>query len=78
MHALCCICWQVLQTFPSHDDWTEEETSILLDAISKVGETWDVVAEMVKTKTMEQCVLQFARLPIADRYLEDVHPSHFG
>lgn len=76
--ADACICLQVLQTFPSHDDWTEEETSILLDAISKVGETWDVVAEMVKTKTMEQCVLQFARLPIADRYLEDVHPTHFG
>ena len=52
---------------PAYLDWTEEETSILLDAISKVGEEWDVVAQMVKTKTMEQCVLQFARLPIADR-----------
>ena len=56
--------WQVLQCFPTHDDWTEDETRDLLDAVCKAGEEWDVVAAMVRSKTMEQCVLQFARLPL--------------
>lgn len=47
----------------------------MLDALSRVGEEWDVVAQMVRTKSMEQCVLHFARLPIADRYLLDVNPG---
>jgi hypothetical protein len=59
---------------PTSDDWTEEEIRDLLEALMFVGEEWDVVAQTVKTKTMEQCVLQFARLPIADRYLQDFNP----
>lgn len=65
-----------LQQFPAYDDWTEEETCALLDAIRCVGEDWDMVAQIVKTRSMEQCVLHFARLPIADRYLNDVKPTH--
>jgi len=68
--------WQVLQCFPTHDDWTEDETRDLLDAVCRAGEEWDVVAAMVRTKTMEQCVLHFARLPIADRYLLDINPMY--
>jgi len=60
---------------PAYSDWTEEETTTLLEAIMKVGEEWDVVAHFVKTKTMEQCVLHFARMPIADRYLIDMNPT---
>ena len=67
---------KLVQTMPSHDDWTEEETRYLLDAILKVGENWDVVAQIVKTKSMEQCLLHFARLPIADRYVQDVMPLY--
>jgi len=63
------------QACATFDDWTEEETGNLLEALTCAGEEWDVVAQLVKTKTMQQCVLQFARLPIADRYLQDYNPS---
>eukprot|EP00960_Hanusia_phi_P073139 767948-Hanusia_phi.AAC.11 len=59
---------------PSFDDWTEEETNRLVDAIQRCGDDWDVVAQCVGGKTMQQCVLHFARLPIADRFIEDCYP----
>ena len=76
LHPCVQSIWQILQSFPNHDDWTEDETKDLLDALSRVGEEWDVVAQMVRTKSMQQCVLHFARLPIADRYLLDVNPVY--
>lgn len=67
--------WQVTPHMPCFDDWTEDETVRLLDAILLCGENWDVVAQYVGGKTMEQCVLHFARLPIADSYVEDAYPQ---
>jgi hypothetical protein len=81
MTGLICVCVHThthththTQVCPTSDDWTEEEIRDLIEALIFVGEEWDVVAQIVKTKTMEQCVLQFARLPIADRYLQDFSP----
>lgn len=55
----------------SPDWWTDQETLLLLEGLEKFGEDWKSVAEHVGSKTMEQCVLHFLRLPIEDPYLED-------
>ena len=34
---------------------------------------WNKVAEHVGTRTQDECILHFLRLPIEDPFLEDVH-----
>ncbi|GAM19479.1 hypothetical protein SAMD00019534_026540 [Acytostelium subglobosum LB1] len=53
------------------EEWTDQETLLLLEAIDIYGDSWADVAEHVATKTKEQCLLHFLRLPIEDNYLED-------
>lgn len=56
-------------------DWTDTEVLRLLEALEQYGEDWSRVAEHVSTKTKEQCILHFLRLPIEDRYLDEQVPS---
>jgi hypothetical protein len=63
----------VIPSLPNFDDWAEDETLKLLDALQRCGDEWDVVSQLVGTKNMEQCVRHFAALPIADQYLADAH-----
>lgn len=56
-------------------DWTEEETLMLLDALSTYGDNWDAVAQKVKNKTKEQCMLHFLQLPIEDQFLQAVNTT---
>jgi len=51
--------------------WTDQETLLLLEAIERYGDNWDAISNHVATKTKEQCILHFIRLPIEDPYLED-------
>jgi len=53
------------------DEWTDQETLLLLEALDIFADSWADVAEHVGSKTKEQCLLQFLRLPIEDPYLED-------
>lgn len=53
------------------EEWTAEETLLLLEAAERFGENWDRVASHVATKTKEQCIAQFLRLPIEEQFLED-------
>ncbi|EFA83436.1 myb domain-containing protein [Heterostelium album PN500] len=53
------------------EEWTDQETLLLLEAIDLYGDSWVDVSEHVATKTKEQCLLHFLRLPIEDSYLED-------
>ena len=39
---------------------------------------WNKVAEHVGTRTQDECILHFLRLPIEDPYLEDVQLGEFG
>jgi SWI/SNF related-matrix-associated actin-dependent regulator of chromatin subfamily C len=49
--------------------WTNEETLALLDAIKAYGDqSWDQVAEHVGSKSVQQCIAHFVRLPIEDPY----------
>ena len=52
------------------NDWTDQETLTLLEAIERHGEDWSSVASRVATKNAEQCVRRFARLPVEDAFLE--------
>eukprot|EP01133_Synstelium_polycarpum_P017530 gene17530-20919_t len=53
------------------EEWTDQETLLLLEGIDIFGDSWLDVAEHVGTKSKEQCLLHFLRLPIEDSYLED-------
>merc|ERR1719341_1107277 len=52
-------------------EWTEQETLLLLEALEMYKDDWNKVCEHVGTRTQDECILQFLRLPIEDPYLED-------
>lgn len=51
--------------------WSEVEQLLLLEGLEKFGDDWNKVAEHVQTKSNEQCVLKFLRMPIEDSFLGD-------
>jgi hypothetical protein len=50
-------------------DWSDEETLRLLEGVSKFKDNWTQVAQFVRTRSKEECVLHFAQLPIEDNFL---------
>ena len=52
------------------DIWTNEETLKLLKAIETNSDNWDAISKEVGTKTKEQCILHFIRMPIEDHHIE--------
>lgn len=59
-----------LQDKASSADWTDQETLLLLEGLEMYDEDWPKIAQHVKSRTKEQCVLRFLQLPIEDPYLE--------
>ena len=57
-------------------DWTEQETLLLLEALEMYKDDWNKVCEHVGSRTQDECILHFLRLPIEDPYLDD--PEHGG
>merc|ERR1712038_1907339 len=57
-------------------DWTEQETLLLLEGLEMYKDDWNKVCEHVGSRTQDDCILHFLRLPIEDPYLED--PEHGG
>merc|ERR1719211_65479 len=57
-------------------DWTEQETLLLLEGLEMFKDDWNKVSEHVGSRTQDECILHFLRLPIEDPYLED--PEHGG
>ena len=53
-------------------DWTEQETLLLLEALELHKDDWNKVCEHVGSRTQDECILHFLRLPIEDPYLEEV------
>lgn len=56
-------------------EWTEQETLLLLEALEVYRDDWNKVSEHVGTRTQDDCILHFLRLPIEDPYLEDSSAS---
>lgn len=59
-------------------DWTEQETLLLLEALEMHKDDWNKVCEHVGSRTQDECILHFLRLPIEDPYLEDAEASVLG
>lgn len=57
-------------------DWTEQETLLLLEGLEMYKDDWNKVCEHVGSRTQDECILHFLRLPIEDPYLEDA--AHGG
>ncbi|VDO53256.1 unnamed protein product, partial [Schistosoma margrebowiei] len=57
--------------------WSDQETLLLLEALELYRDDWNKVAEHVGSRTQEECILHFLRLPIEDAYLEanSNHPT---
>lgn len=53
------------------DQWTDQETLLLLEGIELYNENWDQISEHVGSKTKEQCLLHFIRLPVEDSFIEN-------
>ncbi|XP_037130629.1 SWI/SNF complex subunit SMARCC1 [Syngnathus acus] len=54
----------------SSREWTEQETLLLLEALEMYKDDWNKVSEHVGSRTQDECILHFLRLPIEDPYLE--------
>ena len=52
-------------------DWTDQETLLLLEALEMYKDDWNKVSEHVGSRTQDECILQFLRLPIEDPYLDE-------
>ncbi len=50
--------------------WTDAELLLLLEALEVEDDDWNKVADHVKTRTREECVVKFLQLEIEDKYLE--------
>ncbi len=50
-------------------DWTDQETLLLLEALEMYKDDWNKVCEHVGSRTQDECILHFLRLPIEDPYL---------
>ncbi|KAG7264409.1 hypothetical protein CRUP_014318 [Coryphaenoides rupestris] len=59
-------------------DWTEQETLLLLEGLEMYKDDWNKVSEHVGSRTQDECILHFLRLPIEDPYLEDTTTSTLG
>merc|ERR1719433_2100768 len=54
--------------------WTDQETLLLLEGLEMYKDDWNKVSEHVESRTQDECILHFLRLPIEDPYLEQ--PEH--
>lgn len=52
-------------------DWTDQETLLLLEGLEMFKDDWNRVSEHVGSRTQDECILHFLRLPIEDPYLEE-------
>ncbi|KAI8778530.1 SWI/SNF complex subunit SMARCC2 [Biomphalaria glabrata] len=52
-------------------EWTDQETLLLLEALELYKDDWNKVCEHVGSRTQDECILHFLRLPIEDPFLEE-------
>ncbi|XP_038566494.1 SWI/SNF complex subunit SMARCC1 isoform X1 [Micropterus salmoides] len=56
-------------------EWTEQETLLLLEALEMFKDDWNKVSEHIGSRTQDECILHFLRLPIEDPYMESTEAS---
>lgn len=52
-------------------EWNEAETLLLLEGIELFKDDWNKVCEHVGSRTQDECILHFLRLPIEDPFLAE-------
>ena len=62
--------WIVMQTQPQ--DWSDQETLLLLEGLELHKDRWGDIADHVGTKSQVQCILHFLQLPIEDEFLDEL------
>lgn len=58
-------------------EWSDQETLLLLEALELYRDDWNKVCEHVGSRTQDECILHFLRLPIEDQFLEE-DEGHLG
>ncbi|XP_052183853.1 SWI/SNF complex subunit SWI3A isoform X2 [Diospyros lotus] len=53
--------------------WTEAETLLLLESVLRHGDNWDLVAEIVKTKSKADCISKLIQLPFGELMFGSTH-----
>lgn len=59
-------------------EWTDQETLLLLEGLEMYKDDWNKVSEHVGSRTQDECILHFLRLPIEDPFLEESDFTHAG
>ncbi|KAL2519992.1 SWI/SNF complex subunit SWI3C [Forsythia ovata] len=54
------------------DNWSDQETLLLLEGMQLYNENWNQIAEHVGTKSKAQCILHFVRLSVDGALLENI------
>jgi len=54
------------------NNWTDQETLLLLEALEMYNDNWNEIAEHVGTKSKAQCILHFVRLQMEDGLLDNI------
>ena len=52
----------------SNDDWTDKEVSKLILGVKDFPNDWYKISKSVSTKTPQECILKFLKLPIEDNF----------
>ena len=59
-------------------EWTDQETLLLLEGLEMFKDDWNKVCEHVGSRTQDECILHFLRLPIEDPFLEKPESGALG
>ncbi|KAF7631204.1 SWI/SNF complex subunit SMARCC2 [Meloidogyne graminicola] len=52
-------------------EWTPQETLLLLEGLEMFKDDWNQVSDHIGTRTQDECILHFLKLPIQDSFLEE-------
>ena len=62
----------------AYKEWTDQETLLLLEGLELHKDDWNKVSEHVGSRTQDECIMHFLKLPIEDPYLEGESASYLG
>ncbi|EGF98132.1 uncharacterized protein MELLADRAFT_41001, partial [Melampsora larici-populina 98AG31] len=64
---------------PIPAEWSDQERLLLLEGLEMFADDWEKIVDHVGgTKTKQQCILEFLRLPIEDEFLKSVEKDVGG
>ncbi|KAI9322355.1 hypothetical protein BX666DRAFT_1848209 [Dichotomocladium elegans] len=52
------------------EPWTDQEEILLMEGLEMYSEDWNKIADHVGTRTRDECILHFLKLPMDDPYVD--------